>query len=114
MPGGDRTGPMGAGAMTGRRAGFCAGYPVPGYANVAFGGQMGTGGGMGRGFRGGRGRRWATLNPVPVMQYPQTQDHLTADPPELSLLQAQLKNLETALSDIQDRIAGLSQDNTEK
>lgn len=24
MPGGDRTGPMGMGPMTGRRAGFCA------------------------------------------------------------------------------------------
>lgn len=33
MPWGDRTGPMGLGPMTGRAAGFCAGYTVPGYAN---------------------------------------------------------------------------------
>jgi len=33
MPGGDRTGPLGAGPMTGRAAGYCAVYPVPGYAN---------------------------------------------------------------------------------
>ena len=33
MPGGDRTGPSGMGRRTGRIAGFCAGYPAPGYAN---------------------------------------------------------------------------------
>ena len=30
MPGGDGTGPAGAGPMTGRAAGYCAGYPVRG------------------------------------------------------------------------------------
>jgi hypothetical protein len=35
MPFGDGTGPAGAGPMTGRAAGFCAGYPVPGYMNPA-------------------------------------------------------------------------------
>jgi len=55
MPGGDRTGPSGLGPMTGRAAGFCAGYPVPGYANPVGGrGYWGSG----RGFRGGGwGRR---------------------------------------------------------
>ena len=33
MPGGDGTGPMGFGPMTGRAAGYCAGYPVPGFMN---------------------------------------------------------------------------------
>lgn len=33
MPGGDGTGPMGMGSMTGRGAGYCAGYDTPGYAN---------------------------------------------------------------------------------
>ena len=33
MPSGDGTGPAGMGPMTGRAAGFCAGYPAPGYAN---------------------------------------------------------------------------------
>jgi hypothetical protein len=33
MPGGDGTGPMGRGPMTGRAAGYCAGYSVPGYMN---------------------------------------------------------------------------------
>jgi len=33
MPFGDGTGPRGLGPMTGRRAGFCAGFGVPGFAN---------------------------------------------------------------------------------
>lgn len=49
MPGGDRTGPMGMGPMTGRGAGNCEGESVSGLA--------GTPGGRGRGFGGGRGRR---------------------------------------------------------
>jgi hypothetical protein len=48
MPGGDGTGPMGMGPMTGRAAGYCAGFAVPGFMNPI----------PGRGFRGwGRGRR---------------------------------------------------------
>ena len=33
MPGGDRTGPWGWGRRTGRRAGFCSGYRIPGFMN---------------------------------------------------------------------------------
>jgi hypothetical protein len=39
---------MGTGAMTGRAAGYCAGFGVPGYANF----DPGLGFGRGRGFRG--------------------------------------------------------------
>jgi hypothetical protein len=52
MPFGDRTGPVGMGPMTGRAAGFCAGYGMPGHMNPA-GGR----GFWGRGRGGGRGRR---------------------------------------------------------
>jgi hypothetical protein len=55
MPRGDGTGPLGLGPMTGRAAGFCAGYPVPGYMNPILGrGYFGWGCGWfgrGRGFR---------------------------------------------------------------
>lgn len=34
MPAGDRTGPRGMGPLTGRAAGYCAGYPAPGYADL--------------------------------------------------------------------------------
>jgi hypothetical protein len=33
MPRGDGTGPRGLGPMTGRAAGYCAGYPTPGFMN---------------------------------------------------------------------------------
>ena len=54
MPGGDRTGPGGMGPMTGRAAGYCAGYDAPGYANAA----PGRGFGLGWGGGWGRGRGW--------------------------------------------------------
>jgi len=37
MPRGDGTGPTGKGPMTGRGAGYCAGYPTPGYENAGRG-----------------------------------------------------------------------------
>jgi hypothetical protein len=78
MPGGDGTGPAGLGQMTGRAAGYCAGFSLPGYANASMRMGMGyrrgylqmplygrrflgrgTGFGRGRGGRrGGGGRRW--------------------------------------------------------
>lgn len=60
MPGGDQTGPRGMGPMTGRRAGYCAGYGGPGFANPAYGGYgRGWGQGWGsRGFARGGGRGW--------------------------------------------------------
>ena len=68
MPAGNGMGPAGMGPMTGRGAGFCAGYPTPGYMSPyggrypygGFGIGRGRGGGFGRG-RGmgfGRGRGW--------------------------------------------------------
>jgi len=52
MPRGDGTGPMGMGAMTGRAAGFCAGFGMPGYANPAPGRGFGMRfGGGGQGWR---------------------------------------------------------------
>ncbi|HHY96134.1 MAG TPA: DUF5320 domain-containing protein [Firmicutes bacterium] len=54
MPWGDRTGPWGQGPMTGRAAGFCAGFPVPGFLNPG----QGLGWGRGRGWR-----RWAWARP---------------------------------------------------
>ena len=53
MPFGDGTGPAGWGPMTGRGAGYCAGYGMSGYANPMFGrgGLRGGGGFRGRGYR---------------------------------------------------------------
>jgi hypothetical protein len=70
MPGGDRSGPVGAGPMTGRGAGWCAGYERPGSAASTPGRSAGVG------YRcGGRGWRnmyyatglpgWARTGAVP-------------------------------------------------
>jgi hypothetical protein len=60
MPWGDRTGPMGIGPMTGRAAGYCAGFAnprVPGRGGRGRG--RGWGRGMGQGWGSGfRGRGW--------------------------------------------------------
>lgn len=63
MPGGDGTGPAGMGPMTGRAAGYCAGYGVPGFTNPVGGGGywgFGRGRGGGGGGRGWRNRFFAT------------------------------------------------------
>lgn len=47
MPRGDQTGPTGAGPMSGRGAGFCAGFNTAGFQNAG----RGFGCGRGLGFR---------------------------------------------------------------
>jgi len=116
MPGGDGTGPMGMGAMTGRAAGLCVGYPSPGYANNV---PVGRGSrGLGRGFRGG-GRRygsyaaglpgWArTAQGWPVAVGPETPYTQPPDAQQmLEGLKAQASHLENSLDDIRQRIEGL-------
>lgn len=67
MPRGDRTGPAGMGPMTGRAAGYCAGYGMPGFGNPAADRGFGMGFGRGRGawgggrFAGGGGRGWRNM-----------------------------------------------------
>jgi hypothetical protein len=53
MPGGDGTGPLGMGPMTGHGAGYCAGTDIPVSSNMTPGRGRGMGFGRGRGF--GRG-----------------------------------------------------------
>ena len=63
MPRGDRTGPWGLGPRTGRAAGYCAGYPVPGFMNPI----PGYGHEFGRGY----GRGWWGYPPQYPYAYPQ-------------------------------------------
>ena len=49
MPRGDRTGPNGAGSMTGRGAGLCNGNQAPGFSSSGTGLGRGTGSGRGMG-----------------------------------------------------------------
>ncbi len=71
MPRGDRTGPEGAGQMTGRGLGYCSGNQSAGF-NRGFGAGNGyrAGGGMGRGRGAGFGRGFnnAALPPAAPVQ----------------------------------------------
>ncbi|MFH1908755.1 MAG: DUF5320 domain-containing protein [Chloroflexota bacterium] len=99
MPGGDRTGPLGAGPRTGRGMGYCSGYDRPSFANPApeFRGGYGFGrGGTGRGWR---HRFYATGVPGWVTPTPEQE---TAD------LKAQADWLKGQLDAIQKRIEELT------
>jgi len=110
MPGGDRTGPWGAGPMTGRATGYCAGYSAPGYVNPVrgFGRGWGRGYGRGRGF--GRGRcayppvtLVPPVNPqvyTPIMQ-PQIPEQ------EVAALESYQKNLAAEKADLEQEMDGV-------
>jgi len=137
MPAGDGTGPMGMGPMTGRAAGFCAGYEVPGYANWVPG--RGLGWGFGRGFRGrgwrggmggwgggGRGWRhwyyatglpgWARFGYAPAWGTPPYAAYGAPYAPtmtreqEIEMLQDQARYFQDALDDIIKCIEELEQE----
>ena len=119
MPGGDRTGPAGWGPMTGRGAGFCPGYPVPGFANPAWG--RGGGRGFGHGGFGGGGGGWrhrhgyhaagmpgwqrAWMGGVPYAPpFPVSFGPVMTREQELEALKSQAKYFEQALEDLRGRI----------
>jgi len=123
MPGGDGTGPRGMGPMSGRAAGFCAGFALPGYANPipgrGFG--MGRGGGFaGRGAWGARGggrgwRHWFHATGLPV--WTRTGMPFGAAPApeqELAQLKQQAESLDNTLGDLRRRIQELGVKSAEK
>lgn len=114
MPRGDGTGPMGMGPMTGRAAGYCAGYPVPGFANpiVGRGFGMGFGRGFGRGWWGrgrGFGRRWAYPYAGGSYGIPYAYPYapVMTSEQEADILKAQAEDLKSGLEDINKRISEL-------
>ncbi|MGE4285205.1 MAG: DUF5320 domain-containing protein [Phycisphaerae bacterium] len=76
MPYGDRTGPLGRGPKTGRAAGFCAGYDMPGSENYAFGRGMGRAGGRGRRFGSARFGRFDRTNGQSISELSASCDEL--------------------------------------
>jgi hypothetical protein len=132
MPAGDGTGPRGMGPMTGRGAGYCAGYDVPGYANPVSGRGFGMGMGWGRGggWGGGRGRGrgrgwrnmyyatglpgWARYGYAPVWGAPPAAAYGPYGAPptpeqETEFLKSQAEMLKEELDAISQRIAELEQ-----
>lgn len=118
MPAGDGTGPAGMGPMTGRAAGYCAGYGVPGYMNPVPGRGRGFGRGMRMGFRGGRGPMWgrgyspywygaAAPYNTPATAAPTAQQ-------EIEVLQSQAEYFENMLKEINQRIDELEKTTSEE
>ncbi len=118
MPFGDRRGPLGMGPMTGRGAGYCSGYGMPGFANpVLCRGFYGFGRGWGRSHgwfgigRGWRHRFWATGMPG-WTGYGYSYGGLTAPhdtslstQEEMEMLKNQAEFLKRELDQIQNRIS---------
>lgn len=126
MPRGDGTGPAGMGPMTGRGAGYCAGYGVPGFMNPMVGWGFGPRGGRGFFGRGGRGHRnwfwatgltgwqraamgwpaygWPTWGAPPVAPYQPTAEQ------ELAALRDQVKFMEESMKEAQERIRELEKE----
>ncbi len=100
--------------MTGRGAGFCAGYPVPGFMNPAWG-RGGGGWGWGRG-SGRRHRHGYYATGLPGWQrsfvgwpgfetpFPGAFGPAMTKEQELSALKSQAKYFEQALDDLRNRI----------
>lgn len=115
MPRGDGTGPAGMGPMTGRAAGYCAGFPVAGFMNPIPGrGSWGRGRGWGRGWRhrvgpGAYGVPVFHGAPFGVPYVPQPSREQEAE-----ALKEQTEYLEAALEDIRKRLAEVEAEPAEK
>lgn len=124
MPRGDGTGPRGMGPMTGRAAGYCAGYSAPGYANPISGrgrgfavpaGRQGYGRGRGYGWgRGGRGRQdWVGYGPAWGYPYGDGLDYANPGASEFTpqqeaeMLKREAKAMQGEIDSINQRITEL-------
>lgn len=119
MPRGNKTGPDGAGPTTGRAAGYCTGYSVPGYMNPRHGYGRGFGRGWGRGFRRGWRRGWYAYPPPAFIQptyphvYPPVAQQHTPEQEVAALenyreeLTAEKADLEKEIVAIKDKIEEL-------
>ena len=120
MSGGNGTGPMGMGPMTGRAAGFCAGVAMPGAMNSSAGRGVGMGCGMGRGRGGGGGggggggRGWRNRYFATSLTAGQQAGMATVVPTapvtkeqERADLGAQVASVEAMLTGIRARLADL-------
>lgn len=105
MPRGDGTGPNGMGSMTGRAAGYCAGFETPGFANPIAGRGRVTGFGGGRGGRGRRNMFYATglpgwmrfgALPVSATEKQGLQEYAASLQQQLDALNKRIATLESA------------------
>jgi hypothetical protein len=106
MPGRNGTGPRGAGPMTGRGMGVCAGHAAPGYANPMPGRGMGRGCRLRQGYGGqvgrGRGTGWGRRAAPFCGNAP---DAAPTREQEISTLKGEAEHLAGTLEEIKKRIA---------
>jgi len=107
MPQGDGTGPNGAGPMTGRAMGYCAGYNSPGFTKgIPAGGR-----GFCRGFGRGRGFAWRarafqqavpvqTIQPIALTK----EQEKKALEQEKELLKQELEAINQEMQEIEKRL----------
>lgn len=106
MPGGNKTGPMGRGAMTGRGAGFCSGSPTPGYANQRWGlGRSGS-----RWF-GARSRGWWNCFGQPSWWASTPTSESREN--EIARLKEQAASLQQSAEEVRRRLVELEQADSE-
>jgi len=105
MPGFDRSGPMGAGPMTGGGRGVCNRTTTAGAGGQPYGRGRGFGRGFGRGLGRGLGRAWRSWGVAYDAEYAPNMQ-LTREQ-ELANLKAQSGQLEQAMKEIKDRMAAL-------
>jgi hypothetical protein len=127
---GDQTGPMGMGAMTGRAAGYCAGFGAPGYENPIPGrgfrrGFLRDRNALDNGFGGGRHGwrhmfyasglpRWMRFGGYAARYQYQTPFQKPDPEIEKQALQIQAQLLRSELDSIEKRLAELNTGTKEK
>ena len=128
MPFGDRTGPLGLGPRTGRAAGYCSGFGMPGYVNPVLGrGWFGFGRGWGRGRSwsgGGRGWRhryratgmpdWAGYGSYPYGGWMAPYGAGLTAQEEMDMLKDQADILKKQLEDIESRISTIEKNQAQE
>lgn len=101
MPRGDKTGPAGAGPMTGRRLGFCVGNDQPGtFYGRGYGYGRGSGMGFRHGFMGRFNRGYASI-PAPVYE--------TEAPDKKKFLEREIEDLKEHLSFLENKLSKIKE-----
>ncbi len=109
MPGGDRTGPLGMGPMTGRRAGYCVGNDIPEDVNSISDNLRNRGRGFGNGrrhgFKHGFGRGLGWLGAIVAGEVLARRLSGESKNDEKILLTDEINALEKALSEMKKRLS---------
>ncbi|MDA3864787.1 MAG: DUF5320 family protein [Deltaproteobacteria bacterium] len=118
MPSGDRRGPDGAGPMTGRQLGHCAGYDEPGFVKNVPGrgrgrgrgrgyGRSGGGRGYGRGRGGEYGRGYDRGYDRPVI----VERHLVSSSDQKELIEDRINQMKNEIKILEKQMADANKKN---